>query len=157
MQSLPIFIFIHYNVHISTFVCRAALWTSRQSDTQVFASNLEDLILNAHTRSFATFRIVSWELLFMRVIRCFLWSRTLIIVCRYLLLNWLYTGHWNTKCTSVSCSLAQNGHIVLSLVVENRCHTHTHAHTFPGIRLDQTGYTTALAVPAANLSRPSSK
>ena len=116
MPSLPIKK-IHCNVHISTYVCRATLWTS----IQVFVSNLDDIRLNAHVRNFATFRIVSWELLFMRVMRCFLGSRTLIMSGGYLLRNWLYTGHWNTKCISVSCLLAQNGHVVLSDVVENRC------------------------------------
>ena len=42
-------------------------------------------------------------------------------VRQILVLNWLYTGHWNTKCISVSYCLAQNGHVVLSVVVENRC------------------------------------
>ena len=107
-------------MHISKYFCRTALWTSKQSDTQVFASNLDDLRLNTHTRNFATFRIVSWELLFMRVMRCVLGSCTLIMLGRYLLLNCLYTGHWNIKYISVSGLLAQNGHAVFSVVVENR-------------------------------------
>ena len=56
----------------------------------------------------------------MRMMRCFLGSSTLIMLGKYLLLNLLYTGHWNTICISVSCLLAQNGHVVLS-VVENQC------------------------------------
>ena len=57
----------------------------------------------------------------MRMMRCFWGSHTLIMSGRYLLLNWLYTGHWNTKCISVSYWLAENGHVVLSVVVENWC------------------------------------
>ena len=33
----------------------------------------------------------------MRMMTCFLGSCTLILSGRYLLLNWLYTGHWNTR------------------------------------------------------------
>ena len=112
MQSLPIIIYSIQCPHKHTY-CRAALWTSTQGDAQVFASNLHDLRLNAHTRNFATFSFVFWELLSRRMIRCFLGSRTLIMSGRYLLLNWLHTGHWNTKCISVSCWLARNGHVTV--------------------------------------------
>ena len=71
-----------------------------------------------HTRNFATFNIVSTELLFMTVVRCFLGSRALTTPGRYLLLNWPCSGLFRIQHVFpvFVCLLAQNGQVfVLSV------------------------------------------
>ena len=62
MQSLPVII---YSLQAHMFAERL-YGISTHGNTQLIASSLVELRLNAHIRNFATFRIVSRELLFMR-------------------------------------------------------------------------------------------